>query len=126
MAGRDRKLDPVTGDYLPDGKGGCLHVTTIETEVLHQQRERFNRWWGDRFSGSRLWELQTGNLDPATLALAKRWAELAMQGFIDSGRARDLRVSVVKDGQRISISTSMTDVQNGAQPVDAITPLESP
>src|SRR5215207_3074440 len=111
MPGRDRKLDPRTGDYIPDGKGGYLYTTTIETEIQHQLKGVFGSWWGDPNAGSRIRELAKGHMDTPTIVLAKRYAELALRPFVDAGRARDLQIAVATRGQQIIITTSLTDTQ---------------
>lgn len=127
MPGYDRKLDPVTGDYIDDGAGGWEYVDTIETEVIHAVKDRRNQWDGDPSAGSDIHTLETANLGERDRLLAKRIMEVALQPFVDDGRARNLRVSVEINDEfnRFEVSASMTDVQNGGADLSILTPLTS-
>lgn len=127
MPGRDRRLDPRTGDYIPDGAGGYQHTTTIETEIQHQLKAVFGSWWGDDKAGSRLRELLTGHIDAPTRVLAKRYAQLALQPFVDAGRGRDLTIKVSTEAQQYRIEIDLVDTQSNT-PISTsfVTALEDP
>ena len=63
-------------------------------------------WWADTFKdeddasfGSRLWLLQRSSLTNETLALAKDYAEEALQWLIDDGIAASVDVTASRDEQ---------------------------
>lgn len=111
---KDRKLDPVTRDYVPDGRGGFEYVETVETQMLHQILDQRGKWWGGP-GGSDVGKLQQAHLNERGRLLGKRSVEVALQEIVDTGRARELRVSSSLDleHQRIEVEASMVDVSNG-------------
>lgn len=129
---RDRKLDPTTGDYIPDGAGGWEYVDTIESEVHHRLRDQRDRFAGDPQHGSDLHLLKKGHLDERTRIRAKAYAEVALQPVLDGGRGANLRVDArieksdpdpAKRG--VVVETQLTDVTNGAADVSNVTPLST-
>lgn len=54
---RELKIDPVTLDFLRDGRGGLVYADGAETAVLHQLSIEFGGDWLLPTDGSRLHEL---------------------------------------------------------------------
>jgi phage gp46-like protein len=128
MAGKDRKLDPATGDYIPDGRGGWQYVTTIESEVMHRLRDQADKFRGDPAHGSNLYRIPLeGHLDEVTRLRARRYAEVALQPIVDAGRGARLRTTAVinRDAQppRIDVDTTIADVQSALADVSSVTKL---
>ncbi len=125
---KDRKLDPITHDYIPDGAGGFETTETIETEMQHQILDRFAMWWGDPSAGSMLYMLAQANLGERDRLLAKRYSEVALQSIVDGGRATNLRVTsrIDKTYQRIVVENTLSDVHSAGADVSVLTPLSRP
>lgn len=125
MPGRDRKLDPLTGDYIPDGAGGWEMVDTIESEVMHRLRDRYDSFAGDPSHGSKLHLVTQGNLSNVDRLRAKGYAELALQPIVDGGRGANLKVEakINSADKRIEIETSITDIQSAPVDVSQVTPF---
>lgn len=124
MAGSDRILDPATGDYVSDGKGGYLKVTDIRTAVWHQIAGNRSQWVGDPDAGSDLWKFQRVGNSLATAIAAKDAMVQCLKPFVDDGRAAQLAVGVDRDINtgRLTIVTSLHDVSAGVIPIAPITP----
>lgn len=122
---RDRKLDPVTGDYVADAAGGWEYVETIESEAMHALKDRRRTWEGAPDDGSELHLLQQANLGERDRLLAKRYAEEALQRLVDAGRASRVRATSTIDTtyDRIELRIEIDDVANGGIPVDFVTPI---
>lgn len=124
MPGKDRVIDPVTQDYVSDGKGGYVYTTTLATAMQHQLLDELDGWPGDPTAGSNLHLAQKGNVDRATMIATRNAARVALQGFVDAGAARNLRTEVKPEGTRLFLETQLTDVQTGELDVSFITALE--
>ena len=122
MAGYDRTIDPVTGDYR-DADGGEFEQTlTIAPAVYHQMKAERGRWWGDQDAGSDLYLAKHRGTGRAGQLFAEDAVRSALQVFVDQGVADDLEV--LAEGRangRIVMRTSITDVQHG--PVDVTAPI---
>jgi phage gp46-like protein len=56
-ARRDRKIDPVTLDYVDDGRGGFVECDVLENQIVISFSVAFGSWEGDPTLGHRLGEL---------------------------------------------------------------------
>lgn len=56
-ARRDRKIDPITLDYVDDGKGGFVEVDVLENQIVLSFSVDAGLWEGDPTFGHRLREL---------------------------------------------------------------------
>lgn len=123
MAGYDRKIDPVTKDYVSDGKGSYVKTATCETAAYHQVQDRFGEWAGDHTAGCRAHAIKRKN-NGATMLRLKDAFHDALQVLVDNGRARDLKVELDLDqyGRRV-ISTQLTDAQVGPLDVSNLLPF---
>lgn len=115
MPGLNRRLDPATGDYIRDGKGGHEKTGTIETGVYHQIRGKRSHWIGDIDAGSDLYLVPRRNLDRGALTFTEGAIVRALQPFVDAGQATDVSVALhAEKGGRIVIDdASITDTQAG-------------
>lgn len=119
MAGYDRKIDPVTGDYVDEEGGEYAETLTIATALYHQVRGERNRWWGDPQAGSDLHLVRHQGAGVAGKVFAENAIRTAAQPFIDSGEAADLEVAVDATANgRVVLEASITDVQFGRVELD--------
>lgn len=115
MPGLNRRIDPATGDYRRDGKGGHEMTGTIETGIYHQIRGKRGLWLGDVDAGSDLYLLPRRNLDRGTVVFAEDAIRRALQPFVDAGEAREVRVVSRPDARgRLTIDeVTVEDTQAG-------------
>jgi phage gp46-like protein len=124
MAGLDRKIDPVTKDYIADGFGGFETTTTIAPAAYHQLVGKRGFWWGNPDQGSDLHLIANENISQKTFIFAKNAIATAMQMFIDQRRARDLTIDI--DSPRpgyMTIESQITDTQGGVIDVSGLASL---
>ncbi len=94
MPGIDRRIDPVTKDYIDDGVGGYENTTTVETAGYHQIQTQIDRWWADPTKGSGVYLVPQMTLSEATIQFLEDTIRAAFQALIDAGLAREQRVEV--------------------------------
>lgn len=126
MRGNDRRIDPVTRDYVDDGAGGYAETQSLETAVVHQVLTEYGSDPGDELAGSTIHELPKRSNGIPTKAEARNAGAVAIQPLITAGFARNLRVVVEHDGTRLLLETQITDANAGAdaEDVDVVVPLE--
>jgi phage gp46-like protein len=126
MRGSDRRIDPVTRDYIDDGAGGYLETLSLETAVVHQVLDEYGADPGDELAGSTIHLLPKRSNGVPTRAEARNAAAVALQPLITAGLARNARVIVEQDGTRLLVETQITDVNAGADVEDlaVVVPLE--
>lgn len=126
MRGSDRRIDPVTRDYVDDGAGGYKETQTLETAVVHQVLDEYGADPGDELAGSTIHLLPRRSNGVLTKAEARNAAAVALQPLITAGFARNLRVVVEQAGTRLLVETQITDVNAGADAEDVavVVPLE--
>jgi phage gp46-like protein len=113
MAGLDLKRDPITKDYVDNGRGGLVYTQSIETQVYNQIHCRKNEWVADPELGN------TAHLIPkkSSLQTMQRYRESyleALQYFITEGLAEDLVLTVDRNQKdQLSIRGSLRDAQFG-------------
>lgn len=87
-------IDPTTGDYAPDqGAIGALArdpAGGLANAVYLRLQTPLRSWFGNPDLGSRLHELQREKDTARSERLAKQYAEAALQGLVDDGRARSV------------------------------------
>lgn len=101
MAGRDRRINPVTGDYRPTGTGNYEYTETVETAGYHQLAGHRGLWWFDETKGSDVHLALQMNLSIATLQFLEDSVTGAFQALIDAGLARAQRVLVDQSARRV-------------------------
>ena len=110
----DRKIDPLTNDYIDTGFGSLETTETIETSLYMQFTITLNRWWGRPENGNTIHELQelgiVGDIDQETINRLL----FALKPMLDSGRAADptFQLDVDELGKLVVVS-SIHDVQKG-------------
>lgn len=118
MPGYDRKIDPLTGDYVDAPGGAYAETLTIQPQLYHQLRTPRGQWWGDPDAGSDLYLIK--QLDKGTLVFAKDATSSALRPFVEAGQARDLRVEATgSELGRLSLEVAITDTTTG-EPLDDI------
>lgn len=114
MPGLNRRIDPATGDYIRDGRGGHETTPTIETGVYHQIRGKRRLWIGDPDAGSDLYLLPRRNLDRGAVVFADDAIRRAVQPFVDAGEATAVETALQAEKTgRLAGAASITDVQAG-------------
>lgn len=110
----DRRINPLTHDYIDTGLGSLETIETIETSLYMQFTITLNRWWGRPENGNTIHELQelgiVGDIDQETIDRLL----FALKPLLDSGRASDpvFQLDVDKTGKLVVVS-SIRDVQKG-------------
>lgn len=114
MPGYDRKLDPLTGDYMDAPGGEYAETLGAETAVQHALRGERDRWWGDPNRGSRLYQIRTRNLNQPTVAWTENEVLAALQPLIDEGLIADPQFRSEADARgRMRMETTMNDLATG-------------
>lgn len=114
MAGYDRQLDPLTGDYVDEEGGEYAETLGSETAVQHALKGERDRWWGDPNRGSRLYLIRTKNLDQPTAAWAENEVLAALQPLVDEKLIDAPQVRSETDARgRMVLETAMTDLATG-------------
>lgn len=109
---RDFKFDPVTQDWIPDGKGSFVTTELADTTVMHQLLCRYRQWWGDPELGSRLFDLNSFQSNPAVLAAEE--AKRCLNRLVASGRIANLEVEAEMQGpSRVVVATTFQDASTG-------------
>lgn len=125
MALRDRKLDPVSGDYIKNAVGGYEHTTTIQTKVYHQLKGRRGAWWGDAGAGSDLYLVLEQGVTRDSIIFARNAVRTALQRFVDQGLAKDLSVEAAGDARgRITLTSRITDISAGELDISDLTAFD--
>jgi hypothetical protein len=112
----DRKFDPVTQDFVSDGRGGYERTQTAETSVMNQLTAIRGAWWGDAELGTfedGLRELQANPPQLAEQALRRGLGRLEALGRIT---AVEVRATEPVAG-RVRADTKFRDTSTG-QKVD--------
>jgi phage gp46-like protein len=87
----DRRFDPVTEDFVSDGRGGYERTTTAETSIYNQLKAHRGECWQDDELGSRLHDLDAMQADPALLAAED--ARISLERLEADGRITAIEVS---------------------------------
>lgn len=123
MPGYDRKIDPVTKDYIDDGAGSWEQTTTIATSVYHQLQGELNGWWGDPDAGCQLFTLDGGRNGVINETRARDMVRVALKPFIKAGLAEDLSVETEREVNRLFIAASIRDIQYGTLDLTPMLPF---
>lgn len=112
---KDFKIDPVTGDFVRDGKGGWVLVETAETAVQLQLATRYRSWWRDPEKGSQLGDprlLVGSNKVQAAQAEAQR----ALRVLERAGRIAQVQVIAEQpQPSRVVVQATFRDTSTGQQ-----------
>lgn len=118
---RDRKIDPITKDYIDDGAGGTEWTATSQTMVYHQVLGRVDEWVGDPEAGSRLHKLSK-KLTEHVLHEATDAVQDALRPLVELGVLGGVDVVVTRDQRgKLALAASSEDIQGGGE-LD-VTPL---
>lgn len=107
---RDFKHHPVTGDLMPDGRGGFLYTTTAETAVRNQLLAHYGECWQDPELGSVLHDRSALQANPAQLATAE--AQRALSRLEDAGRISAVEVRAEESPGRVTVATRFADTSS--------------
>lgn len=126
MAGRSRVIDPLTRDYVVDGKGGRKTTRTVQTSLYHAFQGRRGRWPGDDNHGSDIWRLVRERLTADSPARAENAMRVAAQPFLDEGLLRSFEARAEREPitGRLLIETAAVDAQTGPIDISDIVPFE--
>jgi phage gp46-like protein len=90
----DRRIDPVTGTFVSDGRGGFERCEVIENQIAFSYMIEEGSWEGDAELGHRFRELaRAENTATNRLRLADL-ARQAIQWLIDDGSVESVEVTV--------------------------------
>lgn len=112
--GRDRVIDPITGDYVSNGRGSWLTTTSAATKCYHQLKTARNTWVGRPGQGNDLHLLERQDTD-AELARAEDMVRAALKPLVDAGVIANLKTERGRDqaGRQV-VNWVAVDVQTGA------------
>lgn len=111
---RDRVIDPVTNDYVSNGKGSWTTTTTAATKCYLALKVARNTWVGRPGQGADFHLLERKDTD-AELARAEAMLQKALQPLIEAGVIANLKTERTRDqAQRHVLNWIATDVQSGA------------
>lgn len=116
MAGLDRRIDPLTGDYIDDGEGGYEETDTAETAAYHQITTHRGKYFPQPDLGSDTHLLVQRNADAITALFAAESLQAALQKLADEGMIKDIEVEVTVTKEfpaRLVGGASFTDAQRG-------------
>lgn len=115
MAGRNRRIDPLTKDYVADGSGSYTYDDDPRTVIYGQVMTRKGQWWGNPEAGSRLWELARAKSHSVRAPQTVRdvWSEL-LRPLVERGRIEEgPEVSATRTIDRIDLTVTVRDPQTG-------------
>jgi phage gp46-like protein len=116
MPGLDRLLDPVTRDYVPDGRGSTQKTATAQTKLHHALLGDAEKWSLDADSGSTLWQFKRSNASEEVLGQVRAAQEAALRPLMRDQIIDQLEVEGVRDTtHRFLIESEARDVQTGEQ-----------
>src|SRR5687767_7233653 len=101
------KRNPVTGDLIPDGKGGYEKTQTAENLVRNQLLAHRDECWQDPELGSHLHDLERFIADPDGLAADD--ARLALERIEAAGRITNIEVTAEETPGRVTVATRFRD-----------------
>lgn len=90
----DRKLDPVTEDFISDGKGGFVGCDVIENQIAFSFLIEYGSWEGDPTLGHRFAELAKATNTVENQNRLRDLAQQAVQWLIDNGSLASVEVTV--------------------------------
>jgi phage gp46-like protein len=112
MAGIDRILDPLTGDYVLDSSTGAWETTwSARTAVYHAILCHRGAWAADADFGSRLHTLARAKNTQRMRAVITDMITEALQPLIDAGRISEPVVLTERTVERIIVEATVTDLQ---------------
>ena len=112
MAGRDRQIDPKTGDYIRDAATGSWKTTRdSSTAVYHQIKGNLGGWAGDELAGSRFHRLAQAKSSLQTPAVIEDMSRQAMAPLVEDGRITEPVLAQDRNVDKIANSITVTDLQ---------------
>lgn len=115
MAGKDRRIDPVTRDYIADDAGGWEYTRTAATAIYHQVQGELDRWAGDPERGSRFYTLARAKSSLRTPQVVVDIARQALEPLVAEGRITEPEVEIERDRDRIRMQVVVTDLSTGEE-----------
>lgn len=124
MAGYDRRINPITKDYVDNGRGGFETTRTLETAVYHQLQGHLNKWVGDPAAGCAAFGVVRKGARSVLHQLQDVYTA-ALLPFVKSGRGADLVVAIDRTQTgALAIRSSMRDIQGrGTLNIDPLLPF---
>jgi phage gp46-like protein len=94
MSLNDRKLDPVTADFVDESRGAFEQCDSVENKVAFSYLIPVGSWEGDPALGHRFDELANATDTQANRNLLRDFARQAVQWLIDGGELDRVEVIV--------------------------------
>lgn len=90
----DRKIDPVTLDYVSDGRGGFVEVDVVENQIVVSFSVAFGEFEGDATLGHRLGELARATDSDLNRRRMADLAREALAWLVEDGSLESVAVVV--------------------------------
>ena len=104
----DRKFDPETQDFIPNGRGGYERTPNADTSVMNQVLARRGKFWGDPDLGTLENGLEDIEFDPARDGVQAFKRGLGRLEAL--GRIRNLEVTAAQPAPgKVRIDTRFQD-----------------
>lgn len=114
------KRDPLTGDLIPDGKGGYVKTETAEVIVQNELLVHLETNWAAPRRGSLLHDLDRFKANPEVLVAEE--ARRALANVEEQGRISNIEVRAeVPNPGRINVATRCRDTST-SQTIDTKVP----
>lgn len=115
--GLDRRIDPITRDYILDETTGQWETTrSAETKVYHQVTGDRDMWAGDHLAGSRFHELARGKSTLLTPAVIADILSECLEPLVDAGYITPPEIQAERPASdRAIASTTTTDLTTGEE-----------
>lgn len=111
MSGKDRTVDPETGDWILDESTGEYETSkTIQSALQHAIRIPKGSFWADPARGSRFEEIRkNGAANQATATELEDALRSALQRFEDAGLISDIDIQSTVTGTRVTLDSTALD-----------------
>ncbi|MDQ3295067.1 MAG: hypothetical protein M3619_00595 [Myxococcota bacterium] len=105
------KRDPITGDLIPDGKGGYVKTNTAEVLVQNQLLAHYGKAWQDPELGSMLHDLERFKTSPEVLVPEE--ARRALARVEAAGRISNIETDAeLRGAGRVDVATRFRDTSS--------------
>jgi len=113
MAGRDRRIDPKTKDYIVDDNGFRETTRTAITSIYHQLLGEKNQWAGDPDAGSEFFLLERAKNPIDSPRVIRDIIGRALQPIVDEGRITLATFEQERLIDRVNTEVTTEDIQTG-------------
>ena len=113
MAGFDRVIDPVSRDYVSDGKGGRKKTRDASTAIYHQFITQLGRWIGGPDKGSDFFKLDRAKNPLSKPMEIQDIAVAALAPLVEEERITEAVFEQDRSIDRVLTKINVTDIQSG-------------